>query len=60
MMIMIINLLRVMPKLFINQIDGLRSHYEVRPGMRYIPRNIMLRSVDVESCINFLMISDPA
>ena len=53
-MLMITNLLRVRPRLFINQVEGLRTQYEVGPGRRYVPRNMMLRSTDVEACIDFL------
>ena len=59
MIFMIINLMRVRPRLFLTQIDGLRSHYEIGgPGMRYIPRNMMLRSADVEACVNYLLLCD--
>ncbi|TNV79735.1 hypothetical protein FGO68_gene11419 [Halteria grandinella] len=53
MIIMIMNLMRAKPKLFVKQIEGLRSLYEMAPGMRYIPKAV-LRPMDVDQSIAFL------
>ena len=57
MIVMIINLLRVKPKIFLYQMENLRSKIENRGGSK--PRTMMFYSSDVESCINLLTLSEP-
>lgn len=55
MIYMIINLLRVKPKIFLFQMESLKSKYE--RGAK--PRTMMFYSNDVEQCINLLQLSEP-
>lgn len=59
MILMIINLIRTKPRMFLRQIEGLRSQYEGGGyGLRYVPRSLILRAVDVEACVTFLTLSE--
>ena len=57
MIMMIINLLRVRPKLFLYQVENMRVKYQGNSGSK--PRTMMLYSSDVEACINLLQMAEP-
>jgi len=53
MMAMIVNLLRVRPKLFLAQLEGLRA----TSGNK--PRTLMVHAGDVEAAANLLALAEP-
>lgn len=52
MMAMIVNLLRVRPKLFLAQLEGLRAN-----GSK--PRTLMVHAGDIETAANLLAMTEP-
>jgi hypothetical protein len=55
MIVMIINLLRVKPKIFLYQMEALKSKYD----MASKPRTMMFYSNDIDACVNLLQMTEP-